>query len=144
MTEFFRDAIEGRKALLDQREPAACRLDQTSAARHGALVAIDADDLGVRGGEDRTAVAAGPEGAVDENAAVANIQKLERRPREHGNVTGQSASDSRAIAAHHHSRAPSGASTALSKPGRCVETRGITVAPVKRAPKRTGSQIGRA
>ena len=40
-------------------------------------------------------VAAGAEGAVDIDAAVADIEMLERRPREHGNVTGQSASDSR-------------------------------------------------
>ena len=60
-------------------------------------------------------------------------------PREHGNVTGQSASDSRAIAARHHSRAPSGSSAALSKPGRFIAARTAMVAPTRRAQKRTGS-----
>ena len=118
VAEFLRDAIERGEALLDQRQPAAGRLDQTGAVRDRALVAVDADDLRIGGGEDRAAVAAGAEGAVDVDAAVANVQQLERRPREHGNVTGRSASDSRAIAARHHSRAPSGSSAALSKPGR--------------------------
>ena len=86
-------------------------------------------------------IAAGAEGAVDINSAVANVQKLERRPREHGNVTGRSASDSRAIAARHHSRAPSGSSAALSKPGRFIAARTAMVAPTRRAQKRTGLQI---
>ena len=142
VTEFFRHAIERGEALFDQCEPAGRRLDQTGAIGHRALVAIDADHLGIGGTQDRAAVAAGAEGAVDVDAAVANIQELKGGPREHGNVTGRSASDSRAIAAHHHSRAPSGASAALSEPGRCIETRPITVAPVKHALKRTGSQVG--
>ena len=48
-----------------------------------------------------------------------------RGPREHRNVTGRSASDSRAIAARHHSRAPSGSSAALEAgPLPCSARRG--------------------
>ena len=54
------------------------------------------------------AVAAGAEGAVDIDAAIAHIEKVERGAAEHGNVVGWSASDSgKAVAARHHSRAPS-------------------------------------
>ncbi len=144
VAEFFRDAIERGEALFDQREPAAGRL---APGRRRCATALWSRSMpmtcGIGGGEDRAAVAAGAEGAVDVDAAVANIQELERGPREHGNVTGRSASDSRAIAARHHSRAPSGSSAALSEPGRCIAARAVTVAPVKRAPKRTGSQIGK-
>ena len=139
VAEFFRDAIERGEALLDQRESATGRLDQAGAIRHGALVAIDTDDLGVGGGEDRAGVAASTEGAVDVDAAVANIQELKRGPREHGHMTGRSASDSRAIAVHHHPRAPCGSSAALSKPGRFIAAHTATVAPVKRTPKCTGA-----
>ena len=118
---FSRDAVERGEALLDQRQSAIGRLHQIGAVRHRALVAVDADDLRIGGREDRAAVAAGAEGAVDIDAAVADVEQLERGPREHGNVTGQSASDSRAIAARHHSRAPSGSSAALSKPGRFLQ-----------------------
>ncbi len=43
------------KRVLDQRQPPAGRLDQTGAVRDRALVAVDADDLRIGGGEDRAA-----------------------------------------------------------------------------------------
>ena len=68
-------------------------------------------------------IAAGAEGAVDIDAAGAHVERFERLPREHGNVAGRSASDSRAVAARHHSRAPSGASAALSSRPHCAQCR---------------------
>ena len=47
--------------------------------------------------EDRARVAAGAEGGVDIDAAVARLEEVDRGTAEHGNVTSQSASDSRGV-----------------------------------------------
>ena len=90
--------------------------------------------------EDRARVAAGAERAVDIDAAVADVQKLDSRPREHGNVTGRSASDS----------GPS-LPAIIPVPRRIfrrsleaaaiLAARAVRVAPMTRARKRPGSQI---
>ena len=98
-----------REALLDQRQPArraACT--RSAPERDGARVAVDGDDLAVGGRQHGARVAAGAESGVDIDAAVTDIEELERGAAEHGNVEGRSASDSpRAVAARRHSRAPS-------------------------------------
>ena len=89
-----RDRVELREALLDQRQPAARLLDQIGAERDRVRVAVDADHPAVGGREDGAGIAAGAEGAVDIDAAVTDVEKLDRRAAEHGNVAGRSASDS--------------------------------------------------
>ena len=96
------------EAVLDQREPAVRGRHEIGAERERMRVAVDGDDLAIRGVEDCARVAAGAEGGVDIDAAVFDIEEVERGAAEHGNVGGWSASDSgKAVAAHRHSRAPS-------------------------------------
>ena len=99
--------------------------------------------LAVGGGKDRARIAAGAEGGVDIDAAVADGEELDRAAGEHGNVTGQSASGSRvsAAAARHHSRAPSGVAAATWEPSCCLSARTFSVASASSARKRPGSQI---
>ena len=83
------------KSILNQDEPALRRSDQIGALRDGALIAIDPDHAAVGGGEQRARKAAGAKGGVDVNSARAHRKKFHGAAAEHGNVTGQSASDSR-------------------------------------------------
>ena len=130
------------KRLSDQDQPAAGRLHEIGAARDRALVAIDADDPAVGGGEDGAGVAAGAEGGVDIDAAGADVEIFDHGAAEHGNVTGQSASDSGlAAAARHHSRAPCGPSAATREPSCFLSARTFSVASASSARKRSGSQI---
>ena len=80
------DLGEVGEAVLDQGQPAAGTVDQIEAAGNCGTVAVDADDPGSRHREDRTAVAAGPKGGVDIDAAVAGIEHLDRLAAEHGNM----------------------------------------------------------
>ena len=59
------------KPVLDQGQPAVRPIDQIEPAGNRRPVAVDADDPGSRDLEDRAAVAAGAEGRVDIDAAVA-------------------------------------------------------------------------
>src|SRR5262249_56248355 len=105
------------ETVLDYYEPPAACLDQGGAARDRALVAVDRDHVAIGGGEDFPGIAAGAKGCVDVDTAVAHREILDDAADEHGNVTGQSASDSRtAAAARHHSRAPCGPSPAPRRP----------------------------
>ena len=101
-----RDLLEIGEAVLDQRQ-AIIRCRKRAAERDRGGVAVDGDDLALRRFQDCAAVAAGAEGRVDIDAAVMDIEEVERGAAEHGNVGGWSASDSRAAAARRHSRAPS-------------------------------------
>ena len=64
---------------------------QIEAGGDGMLVAVDADNVAVGGGEDGAGVAAGAEGRVDVDAAVADVEEFDRGAAEHRNVAGQSA-----------------------------------------------------
>ena len=81
-----RDTLRGAdlgeigEAVLDQGQPAVRPIDQIEAAGNGGAVAVDADDPGSRDVEDGAAVAAGPEGGVDIDAAVARA-RASRPPR---------------------------------------------------------------
>ena len=87
------DALRGAnlgkigKAVLDQCQPAARSIDQIEPGRDGRPVAVDADDPGSGGVENGPAVAAGPEGGVDIDAAVAGLEHLDGLAAEHGNMT---------------------------------------------------------
>ena len=70
------------------------------------LVAVDPDHARARRRQDRARITAGAERGVDIDAAVTHAEPRHGAAGEHGNVTGQSASDSIAVAARHHSRAP--------------------------------------
>ncbi len=59
------------------------------------------------GFENQPRVAAGAEGAVDVDAAVANPQRIDRRTPKHGNMTRQSTSASDAVAVCRHVPVPS-------------------------------------
>ena len=137
-----RDRVEIGKAIFDQRQPAVRRLHQIGAERDRALVAVDADHLAVGGGEDGAGIAAGAEGGVDIDAAVMNVEEVERRRAEHGNVEGWSANDSRkAVAARRHSRAPSALRAADWAPSWPLSARTLSVASASSFWNRPGSQI---
>ena len=70
--------IELGEAVLDQREPAAGCSAQTGAARDRALVAIDRRSRAHRPPRGSPAIAAGAEGRVDIDAAVAHVEELDR------------------------------------------------------------------
>ena len=81
------DLGEIGKAVLDQRQPARGAFDQLEAAGNRRAVAIDRDDAGSRHIQDRAAVAAGAEGGVDIDAAIARARDLDRLAAEHGDMT---------------------------------------------------------
>ena len=93
--------------------------------------------------EHRARIAAGAEGAVDIDAAVLDVEEAERGRTEHGNVTSQSASDSRfpAVAARHLSRAPRGSAAMPWALRRFRILRTAPVASESCLPKRSGAQI---
>ena len=102
-----RGVIEIGKPLLDQREAAIGGLHQIRAGRDRALVAIDADNFAIGGGEDGARIAAGAEGGVDIDAAVMHVEHGKRRRAQHRNMAGHAACDSRRAAAlRAHSDAP--------------------------------------
>ena len=86
------DALRGAdlgqigEAVLDQGQPAIGAIDQIEAAGNRGPVAVDADDPGSLRFQDRAAVAAGAEGGVDIDAAVAGSEHLDRLAAEHGNM----------------------------------------------------------
>ena len=139
----FHNRFQFRKAILDQFEAALRLRHEIGAARDRALVAIDTDDACSRRREDQARVAAGAEGGVDIDAAGTDTEQLDGAAAEHGNVTGQSASDSFcfAVAARRHSRAPSGFGAATGVPSSCFMARTLSVASTSSARKRPGSQI---
>ena len=61
--------------VLDQREPPGRLIDQIEPAEDRGAVAVDADDAGARDVQDHPAIAAGPEGRVNIDAAVARVQQ---------------------------------------------------------------------
>ena len=142
MAQAMRDRFKIGKPILDQDEPAAGGVHQVGSERDGALVSINPDDLAIRRRKNCARIAAGAEGRIDVDAVVSRIKKLDRGTAEHGNVTSQSASDSRgAAAARHHSRAPGGPSAALRDPSCFLCARTFSVASASSARKRPGSQI---
>ena len=87
-TGVARGVVEIGEPVFDQCQPAVRRLHQIRAQRDGASVAIDADHLAIGRGQHGARIAAGAEGGVDIDAAVANIEELDRGAAEHGNVEG--------------------------------------------------------
>ena len=75
------------------------------------------------------------------DAAIARRQLLEHLAGEHGNMTGQSASDRVAAAARHHSRAFCASCAATREPSCFFNARTVPVASASCARKRPGSQI---
>jgi len=76
MAELARDLIEAREAVFDEGEPAVGLFDQIKAAGDRGAIPVDADDLSARRRQDGAGVAARPEGAVDVQAAGADVRKL--------------------------------------------------------------------
>ena len=74
------------ESVLDQSEPAARPVDQIEPAGDSGAVAVDADHPGPRHLEDRPAVAAGAEGRIDKNTAVARREPLDRLAAQYGDM----------------------------------------------------------
>ena len=130
-----------KRSSTSVRRPAAA-LTRSAPECNRLLIAIDADHPAVRGSENGAGIAAGAECRIDVDGAVPWREKLDHGMAEHGNVTSQSASDSRgAVAARHHSRAPGGPSAALREPSCFLCARTFSVASASSARKRLGSQI---
>ena len=141
------DRVERAEAARHENEPALRRRRERSAGRHGIGIAIYGDHaVGGMGVEKGRRIAAGAEGAVDEDAAARNLQRLADFRQEHGHVTGQSASGAgRAVAAtRHRSRAPGGL-FCTRPPGREPKTffrsRTFARASSRCVRKRSGSHI---
>src|SRR5262249_22408058 len=81
------------------------------------------------------------ERAIDVVAALLGLEQLDCGTAEHRNVEGWSASDSRAVAAHHHSRAPGASRAADRVPSSPLSARTFWVASASSFWKRLGSQI---
>ena len=79
VAEFLRDAIERGEAILDQRQPAIGRLDQVGAAATALWSRSMPMTCASAARENRAAVAAGAEGAVDIDAAVADVEAVRAR-----------------------------------------------------------------
>ena len=141
--ELARDGVEIGEIRLDQRQPSRRALDQIGPERDRGRIAVQSENFYIAGREHGAGMAAGSEGRVDIEAALAHGQQLDRLRSEHGNVRGRSASDSRlpAVAAHHHSRAPRGSSAATREPNCFLSARTFPVASASCARKRSGSQI---
>ena len=133
------DRFQIGEPILDQFEPALRLLDETGAVRDRALIAIDADHARAGRRQDRARIAAGAERRVDVESAVAHAEPFDGAAGEHGNVTSRSASDSVAVAARHHSRAPGGFSAAAIRvPSSCLKARTFSVASANSAAKAAG------
>ena len=115
--------------------------DEIGALCNRRLIAVDADDPAIGSGKNVARITAGAERPVDDEAAVADAEKLDHAADEHGNVTGQSASGIRlpGAAARRHSRAPSGSVPVLREAARAA--RKVAVAFARCVRKRCGSQI---
>ena len=136
-----RDRFEIGEPVFDQREAAARLLNQIRAQRDCSLIAVDADHLAIGGRENGARIAAGAEGAVDIDATIAGLEVADRMATEHGNVEGRSASDSQAVAARHHSRAPGALRAATWELRLPLSARTFWVASASSFWKRPGSQI---
>src|SRR5215467_6769588 len=82
------------KTVLGQDQPSLRRLNQVGASRNGALITVDGHYFASGRFQDGARVTAGAEGAVDVNATVTNVEKIDCGAAEHGNMEGWSASDS--------------------------------------------------
>jgi len=141
VTEAVRDVLEIGEAILDQRQPSFGLIHQREAARDGIAVTVDTDDRRAADPQNRAGMSACAERAVDIDA-VMDAELLERLAGEHGNMTGQSASDSAfAVAARHHSRALCASCAATREPSCFFSARTVPVASASCARKRPGSQI---
>ena len=108
----------------------------------GDSVAIPVDGDHARAGclQDGARVTAAAESGVEISALATHGEPLDCGGGEYGNVTSQSASDSVAVATHHHSRAPCGGSAAIRVASSALNARTFSVASVSSARKRPGSQ----
>ena len=114
------DRFEVGEAILEEQQPIPrFRGDGRACGDRGGIT-VDADHPRARRCQDGARVAAGAEGRVDVDAASADTEPPHRGAGEHGKVTSRSASDSRAVAARHHSRAPSGFAPAIRAPSSCL------------------------
>src|SRR5262249_26397157 len=138
---FVRDSVEIGETILGQHQAAVRLLDQVGGTCNGTLIAVDADHFAISRGKNGARIATGAEGAIDENAAVMDIEKIDRGAAEHGNMEGRSASDSRAAAARHHSRAPGAGRAATWELNSSLSARTFSVACASSFWKRPGSQI---
>ena len=75
------------KAVLDQRQPAVRLIHQIEPGRDRCAVAVDADHPCAGEIENGPAVAAGPEGGVDIDAAIAGLEHFDGFAAQHGNMT---------------------------------------------------------
>ena len=89
--DFGDDRLQFAETLLDQFEPALRLRDQIGAARNRGLIAVDADHARAGRLQDRTRIAAGAEGAVDIEPAVAHREPFDDAVKEDRNMTGSSA-----------------------------------------------------
>ena len=118
--------LENRSSISVSRPPACST--RSAPERDRGLIAVDADHLAIGGRKNGARIAAGAEGAVDIDAAVADVEEFDGVAAEHGNVEGRSASDSRAAAARHHSRAPGASRAATWEPSCALSARTFWVA----------------
>ncbi len=139
--EAARDRVEIAEASLDQPQAARRRRDEILARGDGGRIAIEGDDARAALDE-RAGITAGPESAVEIDAAGANPQRVQRLGAQHGNVAGGSAGGGDLRAARPpHSRAPGGAACAALAPNSARRRRTRDLASSRCAANRIGSHI---
>ena len=103
------DAVEVAEAGRHEHEPALRLQHHAGAAGDRIGIAVDRDDAGAAVcGEDALRVAAGPEGAVDEDAATVGCERVEHLRKQHRHVARRRGLDRRR-GTRHHRGAPAGA-----------------------------------
>ena len=97
--DIHHDAVDGIDALggadlgkrgksrFDQRQPSGRSIDEIEPAGDGGSVAVDADHPGSRNVENHPAIAAGPEGGIDVNAAITRIEHPDGLAAKHGDMS---------------------------------------------------------
>ena len=81
------DLGQAGKSRFEERQPSGRSIDEIEPAGDGRSVAVDADHPGSRNVENHPAIAAGPEGGIDVNAAVMRTEHPDGLAAKHGDMS---------------------------------------------------------
>src|SRR5438445_13022894 len=90
------------ETILHQVEPAGKSFNERMPMRNNIRITVDSDHPGIGCGKDRMRIAARPEGRVDIDAAIADIEEFDDTGPQQGTVASQSPNHGRTAAASHH------------------------------------------
>ena len=113
------DCKLANRSSTNSSRPCACAT-RSAPAGDRALIAIDADHACARRLQNGARISAGAESGVDIDAAVTHREPFDNAADKHRNMTRRSGSDSRAVAARHHVRAPEICAPKICAPKICA------------------------